>query len=57
MYNGSENQDGQRKRATSGNVLSTAEAFAQEIVTPMTFCDETQPPDDTQTMVDETNQV
>ncbi|CAL5431194.1 unnamed protein product [Camellia sinensis] len=45
---------GRRKRATSGNVLSTSEACAQEIGTPMTFSDETQPPDDTQTMVEET---
>ncbi|CAL5350313.1 unnamed protein product [Camellia sinensis] len=45
---------GRRKRATSGNVLSTSEACAQEIGTPMTFSDETQPPDDTQTVVEET---
>lgn len=40
------------KRATSGNVLSAS--CAQEIGTPLTFSDETQPPDDTQTVVDET---
>ncbi|KAL7233504.1 hypothetical protein ACSBR1_017177 [Camellia fascicularis] len=45
---------GRRKKATSGNVLSTSEACAQEIGTPMTFSDETQPPDDTQTVVEET---
>ncbi|KAI8002890.1 Alpha-mannosidase I MNS5 [Camellia lanceoleosa] len=45
---------GRRKRATSGNVLSTSEACAQEIGTPMTFFDETQPLDDTQTVVEET---
>ncbi|KAL7260719.1 hypothetical protein ACSBR1_006394 [Camellia fascicularis] len=45
---------GRRKRATSGNVLSTSEACQQEIGTPMTFSDETQPPDDTQTVVEET---
>ncbi|GMQ03260.1 hypothetical protein CsSME_00049134 [Camellia sinensis var. sinensis] len=45
---------GRRKRATSGNVLSTFEACAQEIGTPMMFSDETQPPDDTQTVVEET---
>ncbi|KAI8005526.1 60S ribosomal protein L10a [Camellia lanceoleosa] len=45
---------GRRKRATSGNVLSTSEACQQEIGTPMTFSDEMQPPDDTQTVVEET---
>ncbi|KAL7199169.1 hypothetical protein ACSBR2_021448 [Camellia fascicularis] len=45
---------GRRKRATSGNVLSTSEARPQEIGTPLTFSDETQPPDDTQTVVEET---
>ncbi|CAL5378063.1 unnamed protein product [Camellia sinensis] len=45
---------GRRKRATSGNVLSTSEACPQESGTPMMFSDETQPPDDTQTVVEET---
>ncbi|KAI8011858.1 hypothetical protein LOK49_LG06G01194 [Camellia lanceoleosa] len=45
---------GRRKRATSGNVLSTSEACAQEIATPMMFSDEMQPPDDTQIVVEET---
>ncbi|CAL5330161.1 unnamed protein product [Camellia sinensis] len=45
---------GRRKRATSGNVLSTSEASPQESGTPMMFSDETQPPDDTQTVVEET---
>ncbi|GMP87025.1 hypothetical protein CsSME_00039574 [Camellia sinensis var. sinensis] len=45
---------GRRKRATSGNVLSASEAYPQEIGTPLTFSVETQPPDDTQTVVDET---
>ncbi|KAI8027468.1 Uncharacterized protein LOK49_LG02G02143 [Camellia lanceoleosa] len=45
---------GRRKRPTSGNVLSASEACPQEIGTPLTFSDETQPPDDTQTVVDET---
>ena len=45
---------GRRKRATSGNVLSRYEACAQENGTPMTFSDVTQPPDDTQTVVEET---
>ncbi|CAL5361184.1 unnamed protein product [Camellia sinensis] len=44
---------GRRKRATSGNVLSTSEACPQESGTPMMFSDETQPPDDTQTVVEE----
>ncbi|CAL5438087.1 unnamed protein product [Camellia sinensis] len=43
-----------RKRATSGNVLSASEACAQEIGTPMTFSDEMQSLDDTQTVVEET---
>ncbi|KAI7980800.1 Serine/threonine-protein phosphatase PP2A-4 catalytic subunit [Camellia lanceoleosa] len=45
---------GRRKRATSGNVLSASEACPQEIGTPLTFSDETQPPDNTQIVVDET---
>ncbi|GMP44078.1 hypothetical protein CsSME_00013764 [Camellia sinensis var. sinensis] len=45
---------GRRKRATSGNILSASEACPQEIGTPLTFSDETQPPDDTQTVVEET---
>ncbi|CAL5420669.1 unnamed protein product [Camellia sinensis] len=45
---------GRRKRATSGNVLSASEACPQEIGTPLTFSDETKPPDDTQTVVNET---
>ncbi|KAI7989476.1 Uncharacterized protein LOK49_LG13G02284 [Camellia lanceoleosa] len=45
---------GRRKRPTSGNVLSASEACPQEIGTPLTFSDETQPPDDTQTVVEET---
>ncbi|CAL5354568.1 unnamed protein product [Camellia sinensis] len=45
---------GRRKRAKSGNVLSISEACAQEIGTPMMFSDETQSPDDTQTVVEET---
>ncbi|KAI7988659.1 60S ribosomal protein L10a [Camellia lanceoleosa] len=45
---------GRRKRATSGNILSTSKACPQEIGIPMTFSDETQPPDDTQTVVEET---
>ncbi|KAI7989749.1 Glutamate dehydrogenase 2 [Camellia lanceoleosa] len=45
---------GRRKRATSGNDISTSEACPQEIGTPMTLSDETQPPDDTQTVVEET---
>ncbi|KAI8016885.1 hypothetical protein LOK49_LG04G00650 [Camellia lanceoleosa] len=43
-----------RKRATGGNVLSASEACSQEIGTPLTFSNEMQPPDDTQTLVDET---
>ncbi|KAL7234177.1 hypothetical protein ACSBR1_017716 [Camellia fascicularis] len=45
---------GRRKRATSGNVLSASKACPQEIGTLLTFSDETQPPDDTQTVVEET---
>ncbi|GMP86294.1 hypothetical protein CsSME_00039119 [Camellia sinensis var. sinensis] len=45
---------GRWKRATSGNVLAASEACQQEIGTLMTFSDETQPPDDTQTVVEET---
>ena len=45
---------GGRKRATSCNELSTSEACPQESGTPMMFSDETQPPDDTQTVVEET---
>ncbi|KAI8017023.1 CMP-sialic acid transporter 5 [Camellia lanceoleosa] len=45
---------GRRKRATNGNVLSAFEACPQEIGTPMTFSDETQPPDDTQIVVEKT---
>ncbi|KAI8010357.1 hypothetical protein LOK49_LG06G01009 [Camellia lanceoleosa] len=45
---------GRRKRATSANVLSTSEACPLEIGTPLTFSDETEPPDDTQTVVEET---
>ncbi|KAI8024202.1 hypothetical protein LOK49_LG03G03878 [Camellia lanceoleosa] len=44
---------GQHKRVISGNVLSTSKACPQEIGTPLTFSDETQPPDDTQTVVEE----
>ncbi|THG14483.1 hypothetical protein TEA_007797 [Camellia sinensis var. sinensis] len=42
---------GRWKRATSGNVLAASEACQQEIGTLMTFSDETQPPDDTQTVI------
>ncbi|KAL7240424.1 hypothetical protein ACSBR2_006137 [Camellia fascicularis] len=45
---------GQCKRTTSGNVLSASEACPHEIGTPLTFSDETQPPDDTQIVVEET---
>ncbi|KAL7192995.1 hypothetical protein ACSBR2_024746 [Camellia fascicularis] len=45
---------GRWKRATSGNILSAFEACPQKIGTPLTFSDEMQPPDDTQTVVDET---
>lgn len=45
---------GRRKRATSANILSPSEACPPEIGTPLTFSDETQPPDDTQTMAEET---
>ncbi|GMP31243.1 hypothetical protein CsSME_00005540 [Camellia sinensis var. sinensis] len=45
---------GRRKRASSGNVLSVSEACPQEIGTPLTFSDEMLPPDDTQTVVEET---
>ncbi|XP_028062808.1 uncharacterized protein LOC114266109 [Camellia sinensis] len=44
----------QRKTATSGNVLSGSEACPAVIGTPLTLSDETQPPDDTQTVVEET---
>ncbi|CAL5384223.1 unnamed protein product [Camellia sinensis] len=45
---------GRRKTATSGNVLSGSEACPAVIGTPLTLSDETQPPDDTQTVVEET---
>ncbi|CAL5432785.1 unnamed protein product [Camellia sinensis] len=45
---------GRRKTATSGNVLSASEACPPVICTPLTFSDETQPPDETQTVVEET---
>ncbi|GMP92937.1 hypothetical protein CsSME_00042974 [Camellia sinensis var. sinensis] len=45
---------GRRKTATSGNVLSGSEACPAVIGTPLTLFDETQPPDDTQTVVEET---
>ncbi|GMP48728.1 hypothetical protein CsSME_00015987 [Camellia sinensis var. sinensis] len=45
---------GRRKTATSGIVLSASEACPAIIGTPLTFTDETQPPDDTQTVVEKT---
>ncbi|XP_028061330.1 uncharacterized protein LOC114264806 [Camellia sinensis] len=45
---------GRRKTATSGNLLSASEACPAVIGTPLTLSDETQPPDDTQTVVEET---
>ncbi|CAL5369841.1 unnamed protein product [Camellia sinensis] len=45
---------GRRKTATSGNILSGSEACPAVIGTPLTLSDETQPPDDTQTVVEET---
>ncbi|GMP83264.1 hypothetical protein CsSME_00037236 [Camellia sinensis var. sinensis] len=46
---------GRRKTATSGNVLSGSEACPAAVIgTPLTLSDETQPPDDTQTVVEET---
>ncbi|CAL5386135.1 unnamed protein product [Camellia sinensis] len=45
---------GRRKTTTSGNVLSASEACPAIIGTPLTFTDETQPPDDTQTVVEKT---
>ncbi|KAI8014918.1 Heat shock protein 90-4 [Camellia lanceoleosa] len=45
---------GRRKRATSANVLSASEACPPGIGTPLMCSDETQPPDDTQTVVEET---
>ncbi|KAI8020345.1 hypothetical protein LOK49_LG04G02568 [Camellia lanceoleosa] len=45
---------GRRKTSTSGNVLPGSEACAAVIGTPLTLSDETQPPDDTQTVVEET---
>ncbi|XP_028075203.1 uncharacterized protein LOC114277512 [Camellia sinensis] len=47
---------GRRKTTTSGNVLSTSEACPAIIGTPLMFTDETQPPDDTQTVVEKTQQ-
>ncbi|KAI7990598.1 Mediator of RNA polymerase II transcription subunit 10b [Camellia lanceoleosa] len=45
---------GRRKRATSHGETSASEACPPRIGTPLTCSDETQPPDDTQTVVEET---
>ncbi|KAL7243393.1 hypothetical protein ACSBR1_015733 [Camellia fascicularis] len=45
---------GRRKRATSHGETSASEACPPGIGTPLTCSDETQPPDDTQTVVEET---
>ncbi|GMP74247.1 hypothetical protein CsSME_00031714 [Camellia sinensis var. sinensis] len=45
---------GRRKKPASGNNASTSATSAHDIATPLTFSDETQPPDDTQTVVEET---
>ncbi|KAI7982001.1 hypothetical protein LOK49_Contig3G00010 [Camellia lanceoleosa] len=45
---------GRQKTTTSGNILSASEACPAVIGTSLTFSDETQPPDDTQTVVEET---
>lgn len=43
-----------RCKKASSNIVSASAASAHDIATLMTLSDETQPPDDTQTVVDET---
>ncbi|XP_028124503.1 uncharacterized protein LOC114321541 [Camellia sinensis] len=54
---GSWDKDGSRKKASSGDIVSAATASPHDVATLMTLCDETQPPNDTQTVVDETQTV
>ncbi|GMP51895.1 hypothetical protein CsSME_00017945 [Camellia sinensis var. sinensis] len=43
-----------RKKPASGNNVSASTTSTHHIATPLTFFDETQPPDDTQIVVEET---
>ncbi|KAL7220010.1 hypothetical protein ACSBR2_012966 [Camellia fascicularis] len=45
---------GRRKKTTTDPIASPSGTYAPVVVTPQTLSDETQPPDDTQTCVEET---